>query len=53
MMGLAMIATVETALAGFQMGRLALLEMQTKLDGRNAMQANGRLILIEALALLS
>jgi hypothetical protein len=53
MMGLAMIATVETALAGLQMGRLALLEMQTKLDGRNAMQANGRLILIEALALLS
>jgi hypothetical protein len=40
-------------LAGFQMGRPALLDMQTKPDEGNAIQANGRLILIEALALLS
>ena len=53
MVGLAMIATMESALAGLQMGHLALLRIQTKFDEGKAFQANGRLVLIEALALVS
>jgi hypothetical protein len=53
MLGSLLIATIDWALTGLQVGRLTLLGMQTNFDGGRAVQANGRLVLLEGLTLLT
>jgi hypothetical protein len=53
MLGSAIITTMELALTGLQIGRLALLGMRANFEESKAVQANGRLMLLEGLALLT